>query len=205
MSKKMSKIIGITGGIGTGKTIATKIFCDSKSVIIDADYVYNNLISPKSPLWNKIINAFGEKILNKDLKINKKKLSEIVFNNKSDKKLLEKITHPYIIKEIKRLIKLHRRRSDAEFIVVDAPLLYESGLDRIMDKVIVVWAPRKLQIQRLKKRDNLDKDQILKRIKSQLSIGKKIKTADYVVKNQKNINVLRGQIKKIKENLTKKN
>jgi dephospho-CoA kinase len=152
-------IIGITGSFGTGKTTVAKIFERLGAYVIDADRITHRIIPASS----------------------RARIAKIVFRRRAYLELLCRIIHPIVINKIKQQIKsLGRKRKN---IVIDAPLLIEAGLDKIVDILIVVKASRKIQIERVMKRTRLSKSEVLKRIRSQLALRKKINLADYVIDN----------------------
>lgn len=173
--------IGVTGGIATGKNLVTNYFKELGCYIIDADEIYHELIYPGKPLWKKLVEEFGSTILHPQNMIDRKRLGDIVFNNKEALKKLNSITHNEIIKKIEEKAKLHE--NDYKIIVINAALLIEAGAKKIVDKVIVVWTDEQTQLERLMKRDNISKNEAEKRIKSQMSLKEKLKYADYVIDN----------------------
>lgn len=173
--------IGVTGGIATGKNLVTNYFKELGCYIIDADEIYHELIYPGKPLWKKLVEEFGSTILHPQNMIDRKRLGDIVFNNKEALKKLNSITHNEIIKKIEERAKLHE--NDYKIIVINAALLIEAGAKKIVDKVIVVWTDEQTQLERLMKRDNISKNEAEKRIKSQMSLKEKLKYADYVINN----------------------
>ncbi|MEM7819873.1 MAG: dephospho-CoA kinase [Candidatus Aenigmatarchaeota archaeon] len=177
------RIIGITGSFGSGKTTVANIFKDLGAYVIDADKIAKQLMKNKK-IKSKIKNEFGT--------INRKNLSDVVFSDKRKLLKLNKIVHPIVIKEIKNRIK----KSKNKIIVVDVPLLFEAKMEKFFDKIIVVNCDKKMQIKRLIKK-GFEKRDILKRIKSQLPIEKKLKFADYVIDNNMDIISTKKQVKKI--------
>lgn len=196
-------IVGLTGGIVSGKSTVAKMFRDLGTKIIDADKLGHKVILPHKPAWEKIVKLFGKELLREDLSIDRKKLGEIVFGDQRLLKKLNEITHPEIIKLIKEEIKLIKKKKDKkeDILIIDAALIYEAKIDNLMDKIIVVYVEEDEQIKRLKKRDNLSAEKALKRIKSQMSINKKIKFADYIIDNSNSLDKTREQVEKIWQDL----
>ncbi|MCL2145325.1 MAG: dephospho-CoA kinase [Endomicrobia bacterium] len=173
-------IIGLTGGIATGKSESAKYLKKLGAYIIDADEIAHKLTAKGMPALDELVKYFGSGILKKNGVLNRKKLAEIIFSDPESKLRVEKILHAYIISRINEMaVKKYKKYN----IVIDAPLLYEVGLDRVCDKIAVIWAPYDVQAKRLAKRDKLSEDQVKKRINSQMPIEKKAKLADYVVDN----------------------
>mgnify|MGYP001591733157 FL=1 len=162
---KKKIILGLTGSFGSGKTTVARIFRSFGAKIIDADKLAHGCITPRSPAYEKIIHTFGNGILKKNRIIDRRKLAVIVFNNINLLIKLNNIIHPQVIQIIKNKIN----SAKSKVIVLDAPLLIESGLVKLVDKLIVVKINRAKQIKRIQNKTSLTKTDILKRIKSQIS------------------------------------
>ncbi len=176
-------IIGITGNIGTGKTTVAKIFKKLGAVVIDADEIAHALIEPSKPAWKKIKSFFGDSILNDDDTINRRALSKIVFADRCRLKRLCDIVHPLVYRDINsKLIEIKKAKPNA-VVVLDAPLLIESGCRSKIDKLIVVSCRRDVQIKRTCKRFGIKRSQVLERLKAQMPLKDKIKLADFVIDN----------------------
>ena len=187
-------IIGLTGGIATGKSESAKHFKKLGAYIIDADEIARRLTEKGMPALNEIVKYFGADILRADGSLKRKKLAEIIFSDPESKLKVEKILHAYIISCINDIAARKYKKHD---IVIDAPLLFEVGLDRICDKIIVIWAPYDIQAKRLASRDGLNKEQVKKRINSQMPIEKKAELADYIVDNSGSKAALGKKIKEL--------
>ena len=205
MGGTVGLIVGLTGGIVCGKSTVAKMFKDLGAKIIDADKLGHKVILPHKSAWEKIVKLFGKELLKEDLSIDRKKLGEIVFDEQRLLKKLNEITHPEIIKLIKKKISLVKnktcKKGKEEILIIDAALIYEAKIDNLMDKIIVVYIKEDEQIKRLKKRDNLSAEEALKRIKSQMSINEKIKFADYIIDNSNSLDKTKKQVEKIWKNL----
>ena len=199
----MALIVGLTGGIVGGKSTVASMFRDLGAKIIDADRLGHSVILPYKSAWKKIVKLFGEDILRNDLTINREKLGKIVFADQGFLKKLNEITHPEIIKLIQKEINLARAKTQNQekILITDAALIYETKIDRLMDKVIVVYIEEDEQIKRLIKRNNLSKDEALQRIKSQIPMKEKIKMADYVIDNSSSLDKTKKQVEKIWQEL----
>lgn len=199
----MALIIGLTGGIVSGKSTVARMFKDLGAKIVDADKLGHKVILPQRAAWKRIIKIFGKDILQKDQTINREKLGKIVFANQNLLKKLNKITHPEIIKLIKKEISLAKDDSKEEkkILIIDAALIYETKIDRLMDKIIVVYLDEEEQLKRLIKRNNLFEKEALQKIKSQIPLKEKIEIADYVIDNSNSLDKTREQVEKIWENL----
>lgn len=190
----MSKIIlGITGRSGTGKTCICKIFKKNSFFVINADLVYKELLDKKTECFFDIIDYFSNNILDDNFCIDRKKLSTIVFNDEKELKILNKITHKYIIQSIKEKIVNNKN----EKIIIDAPLLFESGLNNICNKTICVISDYENIKKRLKIRDNLTDEEILNRINNQKNDEFLLKNTNYYIINNNDKNYLNDKVKEI--------
>lgn len=181
--------LGLTGGIATGKTTAANILKDFGAEIVDADKIAHKIMEPDGPAYSDVVQFFGNNILNDDGSINRNKLGEIVFSNSELRQKLEKITHPIIIKEIEE-----RLENDNNIVLV-APLLFEVGLERLVDVVWVIYCSRLTQIKRLKNRDNLDDNAANIRIDAQMPLQEKIENADLAIENEGSIEELKSKLR----------
>ena len=190
-------IIAVTGGFGTGKTAVAGIFGRLGCFVLNVDKLYGKLIAKNSPLYFKIINKFGTSILDKNKNIDRDKLKQIVFNNSKKLRQLNKITHPLILKEIKKEINSFKKLMAKKILIIDIPLLFESKSESLVDKIVVVKTDSKTQMKRLIKKGKYTKAEIRQIIKSQLPLSFKIKKADFVVDNSKEIEYTKKQIEVI--------
>ena len=188
-------IIGITGSIGSGKTTVAKLFSRHWYNRIDADEIGHEIIKKNSVAYKKVIKGFGSEILDKNKNINRKKLGEIVFSDRNKLKKLNSIMHTIIINEIINQIKKIKEKCGKKTkIVIDAPLLLETGTKNLVDKTIVV----KCDIENIIKRSKrYTKERIEKILKSQTPLDEKLKYADFVVDNNKDSKHLKKQVKNI--------
>jgi len=191
------KIIGLTGSFGSGKSTVAAILKAHGAQILDADKLAHACIAPGSPDYKKIINVFGRGILRRNGTINRRRLSKAVFNDMILLEKLNNIIHPAVIRTIKNLIRISRQK----IIILDVPLLIESGLGKLADKIIVVKASRAKQIERIQEKRALAKLEILKRLNCQLPLEKKIQLADFIIDNNGTINNTKRQVKRIFEKL----
>lgn len=203
----MALIVGLTGGIVGGKSTVASMFKDLGAKIIDADKLGHSVILPHKPAWKKIVNLFGKDILRNNLTIDREKLGKTVFTNQALLKKLNEITHPEIIKILKKEIDLVKNTTHnrGKILIIDAALIYEAKIDRLMDKIIVVYINEDEQINRLTKRNNLSKRDALQRIKSQMPMKKKAEMADYVIDNSSSLDKTKKQVEKIWKKLVSQN
>jgi len=200
----MTLIVGLTGGIVGGKSTVASMFRDLGAKIIDADKLGHSVIFPNKPAWKKIVKIFGKDILQNDLTINREKLGKIVFTNQTFLKKLNEVTHPEITKMIKKEIDSATNNQE-KVLIIDAALIYEAKIDRLMDKIIVVYIDKDEQIKRLIKRNNFSRDEALQRIRSQIPMKEKAKMADYVIDNSNSLSKTREQVEKIWQSLVSQN
>lgn len=195
----MTLVLGLTGGIATGKSTADKFFEEKNIPIVDCDEIAHNIMNVNKPAWKDIKEVFGEKYLNEDQTINRKKLGKLVFNDPTNMKILNEITHPRIFQEMESQIAQYKSEGYS-LIIVDAPVLFESHSEKYYDKTLVISLPQDLQIKRLMARNNLTKEEALSRINSQMSLKEKEARATYVIENTGSVEDL---YKKLNELLTK--
>ncbi|MDD5496855.1 MAG: dephospho-CoA kinase [Atribacterota bacterium] len=177
-------IVGLTGGIVSGKTTIAKMFQELGAQVIDADEIARKVVRPGEKAWQGIVEYFGPEILRDDLEINRKKLADIVFSNKEKLAVLNSITHPEIILMLKKQINQLKNKYQKNIIcIVEAPLLFEAHLEDMMDKIIVVYLNREEQLKRLLLRNNLTREEAIQRIESQMPLEEKLSRADYVIDN----------------------
>jgi dephospho-CoA kinase len=177
-------VVGLTGGVASGKTTVSQILQQEGAYLIDADQIARELVQPHTPTWSELIRAFGKEILEKDESINRKALAARVFSNPQKKRLIEEILHPQIDKEIDRRTEEIRKKDPEAVVVVDAALLVETGTYRRMDKLIVVTATETQQIERLGKRTGAAQKEAQGRISSQRALEEKVKVADFIIRNE---------------------
>jgi dephospho-CoA kinase len=177
-------VVGLTGGIASGKSFVSKKLRELGAVVIDADQVAREVVKPGMPAWASIIREFGRSVLNPDGSLDRKKLGKIVFADQEKLKKLNEITHPYIIREIKRLLANCCRTGEHGIVVLDVPLLFEVGLDELVDEVWVVYVDPATQIRRLMERDGLSEQEAMQRISSQMPLEEKARRAHRVIDNR---------------------
>lgn len=176
-------IIGLTGGIATGKSTVASMLRERGAAIVDADQVAREVVEPGRPALREIVNRFGPAILNEDGTLNRKKLGEIVFADPARRKELEAITHPAIRARMREMTAALQAEDPDRLIVADIPLLFEAGLERQYECVLLVYVPREIQKERLMKRDGLTEEEAERRLAAQMDIEEKKRRADYVIDN----------------------
>ncbi len=186
-------ILGVTGNFGSGKSEIAKMFMSHGAYIIDADVLGHIVLEEDK---DKIVRAFGTKILGKDGEVDRKKLGDLVFNDHEKLARLNRLTHPKIVKKIKKIIK-HLRKG---FIVVDAALILEFGGRGLVDRLLVVTCKREIRVKRLK-RMGYTLEEIKKRLKSQMKEEDKVLKAHFVIDNSGSLEETRAKVKKLAKDL----
>lgn len=177
-------IVGLTGGIASGKTVVSQILGEEGAHIIDTDQLARELVHPHTPAWEELRRVFGESILEKDGFIDRRALAAQVFSDPEQRKRLNRILHPRIKEEIDRRVSQIGQTEPDAIVVIDAPLLIETGNHLHMDAVIVVSATERQQIERLKQRSGATEEEARSIIASQLPLKEKLKVADIVIRNE---------------------
>lgn len=184
-------IIGLTGDAGSGKSTVSKILAGLGAEVIDADDIARKLTAPGTPLLRRIAQSFGPAYLNADGSLNRTQLAKLVFSNPDARRKLNRLTHPAILKAIKKEIRAARSRPGV--MVIEAPLLIETGLDRYVDEVWVVTAPENVKIERLLAR-GLNLETARGMLKSQLPQEEKSKQAHRIIDNSGSLTALRDRV-----------
>ncbi|MGE5630005.1 MAG: dephospho-CoA kinase [Caulobacteraceae bacterium] len=189
-------VIGLTGGIASGKSTVSAKLKELGASVIDVDVLARGVVSKGEIAYNKIVQSFGSDILLPSGEINRKKLGSIVFSAKEKLDLLNSITHPEIIQRVKT--KIEELKADGKkVIVVDAAILIEMGLHKIADSVWVVIVNRDTQIKRLIERDKFDYKNAINRINSQFTNEERIRYADVIIDNNRPIEEVGGKIEQL--------
>ena len=188
------KVIGLTGGFGSGKTTVASIFRSLGARVLDADRVAHDAIRKGKPAHKAIVSAFGDAMLNGHGDIDRKKLAAIVFSNRQCLTKLNRIVHPVVIAHIKKEI---RKFSGKKVVIIDAPLLIEARCLDLVDKLVVVAASRKKQVARCMKKFGMSRGEVLKRIRNQAPLKYKVKAADFVINNDGAIAETKKQVRKV--------
>jgi dephospho-CoA kinase len=196
-------IVGLTGGVASGKTGTSQVLKEEGAYIIDADQIARELVQPQKPAWNELIRAFGKEILQEDGSIHRKKLAEKVFADPKQRKRLNQILHPRIKEEMGRRTKEIGQKDPEAIVVIDAPLLVELGDHHEMDKLIVVTSTQTQQIERLKDRDGISPEAALKILSSQMPLGEKVKLADFVIGNEGSLEETKKRAREVFKELKK--
>jgi dephospho-CoA kinase len=176
--------IGLTGGIGCGKSTVSAMLVRRGAILVDADRIAREVVEPGSPTLAKVAERFGQAVLEEDGSLHRKKLGEIVFADPAARKDLEALLHPSIRALMRERMETSEKLYPDKLVVVDVPLLYESGLQAMFEEVMVVYVPREIQLDRLMKRDQLTLEQAETRLQAQMPIELKKERADIVIDNR---------------------
>jgi dephospho-CoA kinase len=189
-------IVGLTGGVGTGKSTVAGFFKELGAFVVDFDELAREAIHPRTKAWKRIVEYFGNEILNDDLTINRQKLAETVFADSKELTKLNRIVHPEVFKEDERITNQVRKLDPGALIIKEIPLLFEVGLRVDLDKVVVVSATSQSQLTRLERKGMSRKD-AENRIKSQLPLEEKMESADFVINNDGSLEETKRQVEEI--------
>jgi dephospho-CoA kinase len=194
-------IVGLTGGVASGKSTVSQVFREEGVYLIDADQIARELVQPHTPAWQELIKLFGEEILQKDGSIHRKKLAALVFSHPKKRGLLNQLLHPRIKEERRRRVREIGQRDPEAIVVIDAALLVETGDYREMDWLIVVHATEAQQMERLEKRDGMDREEARRIISAQMPLEEKLKVADRVIRNGGSIDETKREARKVFQEL----
>ena len=197
----MALLVGLTGGMGSGKSTVAGMLKVLGAHIIDADAICRDLVEPEQPAWQEIVKTFGKDILLKDGTLDRAKLADIVFNDASQKKILEEILHPKVFEEELSLFKKITEKEPSALVIIDAALLIESGNYRKVNKVAVVASDEETQIQRILDKSQFSREDIQRRIRNQMDLREKVKIADYVLENNAGLTDLKSQVEALFKDL----
>ncbi len=196
----MTKVIGLTGGIGSGKSTVSQCLAELGAVILDADKVGHEAFKPNTEAWHEVVAAFGRQILTPNGEIDRKKLGEIVFSKPESLSRLNRIMHPRMYDMVKAQIEEYRRQG-VDVVVLEAAALLEANWTSLADEVWVTVAPEAMVLERLKKQRGLEEEQTLARIHSQLSSEERIKHANVVINNDGDLDEMKTKVKELWERL----
>jgi len=187
------KVIGLTGGIGSGKSTVSRFLAELGAVILDADKVGHEAFKPDTELWRQVVAAFGRQIVTPDGDIDREKLGEIVFGNVESLARLNQIMHPGMYDMVKAQIGEYRQQG-VKVVILEAPLLIEAGWTSLVDEVWVTVASEATVLRRLQEQKGLSRQQSLARIHSQLSSEERVRRADVVIDTDCNLDELKARV-----------
>jgi len=192
----LTLVIGLTGGIASGKSTVSQMIKEQGIRVVDADVIAKEAVAKGTPALQQIVQTFGEDVLLPNGELNRQQLGAIIFSDEEKRKQLNAIVHPEVRKEM--LKQRDEGVSQQEtFVVLDIPLLFESQLESLVDRIIVVYTTPELQLSRLMNRNDLSEEEALNRIHSQQSLEEKCKKADRVIENTQDLAFIRKQLQNI--------
>ena len=177
------QVIGLTGGIATGKSTVSAILKEAGAVIVDADRIARDVVKKGLPAYQEIIDTFGGNVLSPDGEIDRRALGDIIFNDPQKKELLNRIVHPYVSKETHLQLRRIEKTHPNSIVILDIPLLLEAQMHKDLSEIIVVYVPEHIQIKRLMQRDGISEADALARVRSQMPIEEKKDLATIVIDN----------------------
>lgn len=186
--------LGITGGLGSGKSSACQRLKEKGAVIFDADNIAKEILQTIPEVQEKIAEVFGEAVIKNGV-VDNQKLADIAFSNEENQAALNNIVHPFVIEEFEKEREAMQNRGG--LLVIDAPLIFESGLDNHLDYTVLIYATYKLRIARAIRRGNLSRDQILRRMELQMPEEEKRELASFVIENNGSVEHLYEEIDKL--------
>jgi dephospho-CoA kinase len=197
--------IGLTGGIGSGKSTVAAMFRKRGAYVEDYDELAHFVVEPGKPAWKDIVDYFGPSILKEDQTINRPLLGEIVFADVEKRRTLQSFIYPRLGEEYSRRLQEITEKDPHAIIMADVPLLIETGMKSMFEKIILVYATREQQLQRLTTRDKMNMEHALKRLDAQMPIDEKLKFADYVVHNSGSLAATEAEVDQIWADLVRLN
>ena len=197
-------IAGLTGSIATGKSTVSAILKDLGAFIVDADLAAREVVLPGMPAWDEIVRIFGRDILQVTGEIHRERLGALVFNDAKMRAMLEAVVHPEVMRVMDEQISTIRAGSSDAVVILDVPLLIETGMHRGVSEVIVVYCPEDQQMRRLMVRDRIGRDEALARIRAQLSIEEKRRHASLIIDNSTTVDNTRRQVQDVFATLREK-
>lgn len=195
-------VVGLTGPIGSGKSVVANIFCDRGYVAIDADKLAKKVVEKGSSTLQKLAKNFGDEVINPDGTLNRKMLAKKAFSSKESTALLNSITHPAILSLVKKEIEDNVSVGNTK-IIYDAPQLFESGSDSLCDKIVCVIASKEQRIGRVEKRDNMPKSDIENRISVQYSDEFFTEKSDFIIENNSTLEELSIRVNEVVDEIEK--
>ena len=187
------KVIGLTGGIATGKSTVSRMLVEAGLAVLDADLIAREVVQVGEPAYKEIVQAFGSEILARDGSIDRQLLGRLIFAEPSLRQCLNQITHPRIMETIKDRLALFRAQG-TPLVILDIPLLFETGMEAMVDEVWVVACDEDIQARRLQNRDGLSPGEVRARLRAQMPLAEKIKSAQRVIDNSLDIDHTRQQV-----------
>jgi len=186
------RVLGLTGGMGSGKSTVSKMFTELSADVVDADQLAREVVEPGRPALAEIVELFGREVLLPDGQLDRARVASRIFNDATARERLNAITHPRIRERMWEEVAARSVRPGV--LILDIPLLYENGPSGLVEAVIVVWVDRQTQLRRLMERGELDREEALRRIESQMPLDEKRDRADHVIDNTGTLEETRRQV-----------
>ena len=189
------RVLGLTGGIGSGKSTVSQMFAEYGAEVVDADQIAREVVAPGQPALQAIKEAFGAAVIRPDGRLDRGRLGGLIFRDPASRARLNTITHPRIQERLQQEVEVRRPRNG--ILILDIPLLYETGRGDMVEAVIVVWVDRVTQLRRLIDRAGLTANEAAQRLAAQMSLDEKRSRADYVIDNTGSLETTRQQVQEI--------
>ena len=196
----MTIVIGLTGGIASGKSTISSMLQEKGIRVVDADHIARVVVEVGEPAYNQIVEEFGIEILKEDKTINREKLGTIIFSDENKRQTLNSIVHPAVRKEMLKQVE-EEKNKQSNAVVLDIPLLFESKLTHIVDKTLLVYVDQETQMKRLMKRNGYNEEEAKMRIDSQLPLYEKRELSDYIIDNNGSIESTKKQLNDLLEKI----
>ncbi len=190
-------LLGVTGGVASGKTTVARMIEKLGAPTIDFDLLSRIVVAPNKPAWEEILTCFGKQVLLADKSLDREKLSRIVFSNPAQRRKLEDIIHPRIFEEFARRVRHYTAREPHAIIQAVVPLLFEAHMQHLFDKILLVYIPPAMQAERLMRRDGISRELAANIINAQLPIESKKGDADFVIDNSGTLRETARQVRKV--------
>jgi dephospho-CoA kinase len=197
-------VAGLTGSIATGKSTVSGILKELGAFIVDADHAAREVVLPGTKAWDEIVRIFGKEILQKSSEIDRERLGRIIFNDPAMRRILEEVVHPEVVRSMDEQVGSIKSVFPDAVVILDVPLLIETGMYKGLSEVIVVYCPEDMQITRLMARDKISREEALAKVHAQISIEEKRRYATLLVDNSASRDDTRIRVEDIYVRLRKK-
>jgi dephospho-CoA kinase len=197
-------ILGVTGGIASGKTTVARMLEELGAPAIDFDRLAREIVEPGEPALKEIANCFGEEVLGSDGRLDRGRLRSLVFQDEKKRKELEGITHPRIVAAFHEQVRKMAEKGPPPIVQAVIPLLFEANLEHLVHRVLLVYIPREMQIERVMSRDGVSREAAEKVLQAQWPIDEKVPLSDFVIRNDGSLEETRRQVKAVWEEVRKR-
>jgi dephospho-CoA kinase len=199
----LALVLGVTGGIATGKSTVLKMLSDLGALTLSADTIAHEVLAKDTPAYRQVFERFGSEVLGPDGEVDRSALAAVIFTDPVAREDLNAITHPHIIRRVREHIDSFRRSppSPDSVLAIEIPLLMECGLESMVDQVLVVAAEQETQVGRLTSRSGISPQEALRRIQTQMPVSQKVERADIVIWNDGDLDELEGSVKDLWEEI----